>query len=95
MKRVGIPVIAFLLVITAAPALCADLSIDVSPLRVEAKAAPGSEYTNAIRVESSGIEPVRLRAYIEDWYLDEKGTPIFRAVGTVPGSSSPLHSYPR
>lgn len=65
-----------------------DLSLDVSPVRVQVHMQAGNEYTNAVRVLNDGKEPVRLRAYVEDWYLDEIGTPIFRPAGTLDRSSS-------
>jgi P pilus assembly chaperone PapD len=66
----------------------ADMSLDVSPVRVQIRVQPGQEYTNAIRVLNSGEEDVRLRAYVEDWYLDEAGTPIFRPAGTLDRTAS-------
>lgn len=69
------------------PAL-ADMSLDVSPIRVQVRLQAGEEYTNAIRVLNSGKEPIRLRAYVEDWYLDEVGTPIFRPAGSLERTSS-------
>jgi P pilus assembly chaperone PapD len=48
----------------------------------------GGEYTNAVRVLNDGHEPIRLRSYLEDWFLDEAGTPIFRPVGTVEHTAS-------
>jgi len=84
------PILLFLLaagVGLSVPAY-ADLSIDVSPLRLHVHARPGDEYTDAVRVVNSGKEPVRLRAYVEDWYLDEIGTPIFRPAGTLDGTAS-------
>jgi P pilus assembly chaperone PapD len=71
----------------AAPSF-ADMALDVSPIRVQVRVEPGDEYTNAVRVLNSGKEPVRLRAYVEDWYLDERGTPIFRPAGTLERTAS-------
>lgn len=66
-----------------------EMSLDVSPIRVTVRMEAGEEYTNALRVLNSGKDPVRLRAYLEDWYLDEVGTPIFRPAGTVDRTASP------
>lgn len=66
----------------------ADTSLDVSPIRVTLKVNQGEEYTNSIRVLNSGDEPTRLRAYVEDWYLDEVGTPVFQPVGTQKHTAS-------
>jgi len=67
---------------------CAEMSLDVSPIRVTVRMEAGEEYTNALRVLNSGEEPVRLRAYLEDWYLDEVGTPIFLPTGTLDRTAS-------
>ncbi len=68
-------IIALLAVVVLAPAgvVRAELSIDVSPVRFELQAEPGAEYTNAVQVQNNGAEPVRLRAYVEDWHLDQDG----------------------
>ena len=66
----------------------ADMSLDVSPIRVQVRVNAGDEYTNALRVLNSGQEPIRLRAYVEDWTLDEVGTPVFRTAGTETRSAS-------
>lgn len=71
----------------------ADLSIDVSPVRFELQAEPGSEYTNAVQVQNNGAEPVRLRASVEDWHLDQEGTPIFEPAGSTLASASPWISF--
>ncbi len=66
----------------------ADLSIDVSPIRIEVRAKPGSEYTDAVRVQNTGDEPVRLKAYVEDWTLSQAGMPLFRPAGTISRSAT-------
>lgn len=83
-------IIAALAVVTLAPVgmARADLSIDVSPVRFELQAEPGAEYTNAVQVQNNGTEPVRLRAYVEDWHLDQEGTPLFEPAGTTLASAS-------
>lgn len=66
----------------------ADTSMDVTPLRIQVHANPGTEYTDAVQVTNSGKEPLRLRAYLKDWYLDEIGTPVFRQAGSLPRTAS-------
>ena len=66
----------------------ADMTLDVSPIRVSIQVESGEEYTNAVRVLNAGKEPVRLKASVEDWYLDEIGTPIFRPAGTLEKTAS-------
>ena len=67
----------------------ANLNLDVSPLRVTVQMSAGAEYTNAVEVSNSGDEPVRMVAYVEDWVLDEVGTPMFYDAGALPVSCSP------
>src|SRR5215510_1544010 len=74
-------IIPMLLLLVSAPAW-ADMSIDVSPVRTHVTLHAGDEYTNSVRVQNSGLEPIRLRSYLEDWTLDEAGTPIFKPAGT-------------
>jgi P pilus assembly chaperone PapD len=66
----------------------ADMSIDVSPIRVQVRLQAGDEYTNSVRVLNSGLEPIRLRSYLQDWTLDEAGTPIFKQAGTEKRTAS-------
>jgi len=77
-----------LLLFTGAGVAGADMSMDVTPLRVQVRMDAGAEYTNAVRVTNSGEEPLRLRAYLEDWYLDEVGTPVFRPAGSMAQTAS-------
>jgi P pilus assembly chaperone PapD len=65
---------------SAAPAL-AQLSVEVSPLRIELQAAPGGSSTQAITLLNAGKEPVRIRAIVADWYLSKDGAPQFEAPG--------------
>jgi len=80
MTRFTLWLIGSVLVI-AVPAL-ADMSIDVSPVRTHVTLHAGDEYTNSVRVQNSGLEPIRLRSYLQDWTMDEAGTPIFKQAGT-------------
>jgi P pilus assembly chaperone PapD len=65
-----------------------DMSLDVSPIRVHVRMSAGDEYTNSIRVLNPGKDPVRLHAYLEDWSLDEEGTPLFHPAGTQPRTAT-------
>ncbi|HYV51045.1 MAG TPA: hypothetical protein VE910_04015 [Dongiaceae bacterium] len=66
----------------------ADMSIDVSPVRTHVTLHAGDEYTNSVRVQNSGQEPIRLRSYLQDWTMDEAGTPIFKPAGTEKRTAS-------
>ena len=73
------PLIAALVAVmalSAAPAQ-AQTSVEVSPLRIELKAAPGGTTTQAITVSNTGPQPVRVRATVSDWHLSRDGAPQF------------------
>jgi hypothetical protein len=62
----------------AAPA-AAQISVEVSPLRVELTAGPGSTTTQGITVSNAGRDPVRVRARLTDWDLSRDGAPQFES----------------
>jgi P pilus assembly chaperone PapD len=76
----------------AAPA-AAQISVEVSPLRVELAAGPGSTTTQGITVINAGKEPVRVRAVLTDWELSKDGSPQFE--GAVEGGPYSATSWVR
>ena len=64
------------LLISAVPA-AAQISVEVSPLRVELAAGPGSTTTQGITVTNAGKDAVRVRATLTDWDLSRDGAPQF------------------
>ena len=58
----------------SAPA-AAQISVEVSPLRVEIQAGPGATSTQAITLNNGAAEPVRVRARLTDWDLSRDGSP--------------------
>jgi P pilus assembly chaperone PapD len=71
------PLIAALAILLLAVPAAAQVSVEVSPLRVELKAAPGAATTQSITVTNTGKEPVRLRSTVSDWHLARDGAPQF------------------
>ena len=57
--------------------MVAQVSVEVSPLRVELQAGPGSSTTQPITLSNHGKEAVRVRARLTDWDLTRDGTPQF------------------
>ena len=55
----------------------AQVSVEVSPLRVELQAGPTSTTTQPVTLTNHGKEPVRVRATLTDWDLTRDGTPQF------------------
>jgi P pilus assembly chaperone PapD len=66
------------LVLLAGPA-SAQVSVEVSPLRVELASGPGGTHTQAVTLSNQGKEPVRIRAQVMNWFLSPDGTPQFQA----------------
>jgi P pilus assembly chaperone PapD len=58
-------------------ALSAEVSISVSPIRVEHLTKQGERGTDMFSVTNDGTAPTRLKVSIEDWSLTKDGTPIF------------------
>ena len=68
----------------------AQVSVEVSPLRAELAAGPGSTTTQGITVTNAGKEAVRVRATVTDWDLSKDGAPQFEgAVEDGPFSATP------
>ena len=63
-----------------APSAAAQISVEVSPLRIELTAGPGSTTTQAITVANAGKDPIRVRAVATDWDLAKDGAPQFEGV---------------
>ena len=55
----------------------AEVSISVSPIRVEHLVKQGEKGTDMISVTNDGTAPTRLRVSIEDWTLTKDGNPMF------------------
>ena len=66
------------LLFCAAPA-AAQTSVEVSPLRIELAAGPGSTTTQGITVTNAGKDPIRVRATVTDWDLAKDGAPQFES----------------
>jgi len=66
--------------------IAADVSISVTPIRVEHRAIQGERGTDMISVANEGAAPTRLKVLIEDWILSKDGTPIFMKAGAHPYS---------
>lgn len=76
----------------ATPAL-AQISVEISPLRVELQAAPGNTTTQAITVSNMGAAAIRVRGTVTDWDLSRDGAPQFE--GAVAGGPYSATSWVR
>jgi P pilus assembly chaperone PapD len=61
-----------------------QMSITVSPIRVEHQVKAGTDETNVITVRNEGSEPTRIAVHGEDWTMDQKGDVSF---SRAPGDS--------
>ena len=70
--------LAFLALAGVPRAASAQVSVEVSPLRVEVTMGPGGTHTQAVRLANQGTEPVRVHTRVDDWFLSKDGTPQFK-----------------
>ncbi len=69
----------------------AQMSVEVSPLRVESKVAAGASasFTETVTLVNHDKAAIRVRATVQDWYLSRDGTPQFNLpTGTMPYSAA-------
>ena len=69
--------LAALLLLAASYTARAQTSVEISPMRIDLKMAPGQATTQAVTVTNTGTDPVRVRATLSDWHLTREGTPQF------------------
>lgn len=74
-------VLAALILLAARPA-AAQVSVEVSPLRVELQASPGATTTQAVTISNAGKETLRVRGRVTDWDLSRDGSPQFEGVAS-------------
>lgn len=68
----------------ASAALAQPITLGISPLRAELKAAAGAETSQPVRISNTGESPVQIRATISDWTLTPSGETRF----VKPGGST-------
>ncbi len=64
----------------------AQMSIMVSPIRVDHQVKAGTNETNVIDIRNEGTEPTRIAVHAEDWTMDRKGNVSFSPAGGDPSS---------
>jgi P pilus assembly chaperone PapD len=63
-----------------------ELSIAASPIRVEHLIKQGEQGTDVITLINMGTQATRLKASVEEWIIDAKGTPLFTKPAGIPYS---------
>ncbi len=88
MKNRSWIILLVVLITTLAPALLfsGEVSVSISPIRVEHLVKQGEKGTDTISVTNDGMASTRLKVSIEDWTLTRDGNPIFMKVGKNPYS---------
>lgn len=76
--RGAVCLLALVCAVALPAAASAQVSVEVSPLRVELKTAAGGQTTQAVTLTNTGSAAVRVRATLSDWYLAHDGSPQFR-----------------
>jgi P pilus assembly chaperone PapD len=80
-----IPLIIFL-IISSSSSMSTEVSISVSPIRVEHFVRQGEKGTDMILVTNDGTAPTRLRVSVADFTLTKDGSPQFMNPGETPQS---------
>ena len=86
MKRYAVALIFLAVSLSAVIPAGAQMSIMVSPIRVEHQVKAGTNETNVIEIVNTGNEPTRVAVHAEDWTMDMKGGVSFSGAGTDPRS---------
>ena len=81
-------ILLIVVITTLVPALLfsAEVSISISPIRVEHLVSQGEKGTDIISVTNDGTASTRLKVSIEDWALTRGGNPMFMKVESNPYS---------
>lgn len=84
-QRVQTFLLFFLLPILVPAFFCqAEVSISVSPIRVEQMGKPGERGTDMISITNGESAPTRLKVSVEDWTLTKEGSAKFEKPGGSP-----------
>lgn len=75
-----------ILILMAVMDFSAEVSVAVSPIRVEHIVKQGERGTDMISVTNNGTMPVRLKVSLEEWTLSLDGNPIFSKPANAPYS---------
>jgi P pilus assembly chaperone PapD len=67
----------------------AQVDLVISPIRVEHQVPAGGSETNIIQVRNESAKPERVRVYLEDWSMDQKGNLTYARPGKSPNSCAP------
>lgn len=81
-KSYAIALLSFAACLFQAHTAPAQMSITVSPLRVEHQVKPGENDTNIIEVRNDGTGPTRIAVHADDWTMNNKGEVSFARAGS-------------
>jgi hypothetical protein len=75
--RVTVAVLGGLLALSVVRPARAQVGLGLVPMRLELKMAPGQEYSSALKLSSGSGAKTRIRAEVDDFDIDDTGTPQF------------------
>ena len=76
-RQRAVAVLAALLVLSAARPAQAQLGLALVPMRAELKIAPGQQLSGALKLSSESGVKTRIRAEVDDFFIDDADTPQF------------------
>ena len=76
-RQRAVAVLAALLVLSAARPAQAQLGLALVPMRAELKIAPGQQLSGALKLSSESGVKTRIRAEVDDFFIDDTDTPQF------------------
>ncbi len=88
MKKLGYAVVLLSIAVcfSSARLAMAQMSLMVSPIRVDQQVKAGSEETNVIDISNHFTDPTRIAVHVEDWTMNRKGDVGFSPAGGDPSS---------
>jgi hypothetical protein len=76
-RNCAVAIVAALLVLGVAVPARAQLGLALVPMRAELKMAPGQQTSGALKLSSESGVRVRIRAEVDDFFIDDADTPQF------------------
>ena len=73
--RIGL--IALILIAVDTPQAAAQTGLGLAPMRVELRAAPGTQRSGTLTVSVDSAATLRVRSELDDFYIDTTSSPQF------------------
>jgi hypothetical protein len=76
-RRCSIAIVSALVALSAASIAQGQMGLGLVPMRNELKIAPGQQVSGALKLSSESGAKIRIRAEVDDFFIDETDTPQF------------------